>query len=390
MLFTASHLDPKEGQVLDQINTMRASVAYQVREPRRWPGLLRQQLFARAIRASNQIEGYNVSATDALAAVEGGEPIEAPRRDWKAVIGYRNAMTYVLQLASDEQFRYDETLLRSLHFMMLNHNLEKHPGRWRPGAVNVRDGDTGEVVYEAPEAEQVPDLMHELVNDLDSDNETPLIVRAGLAHLNLVMVHPFADGNGRMARGLETLVLARGGILSPEFCSIEEWLGRNTREYYSVLATVGKGAWNPSPDTKTWIRFIIKAHYQQTIKVLRRIKEARRLYDELENRVSQLKLPERSIGPLFNAASGHVITNSFYRADDYEVSEWQAGRDLKRLVEADLLRPHGSKRGRVYLWSPELQAIREKTKEQRVGLEDPFAAPTNAVLAKAEIEGAPV
>jgi len=119
------------------------------------------------------------------------------------------------------------------------------------------------------------------------------------------MIHPFSDGNGRMARGLETLVLARGGVLSSQFCSIEEWLGRNTASYYSVLAEVGKGAWKPASETKPWMRFIIKAHFQQTIKVLRRIKEARRLFDDLENRVAKLGLPDRCVGALFNAASGH-------------------------------------------------------------------------------------
>lgn len=57
-------------------------------------------------------------------------------------------------------------------------------------------------------------------------------IQAGMAHLNLVMIHPFRDGNGRMARCLQSLVLARGGILDPVFISIEEYLGRNTQRYY--------------------------------------------------------------------------------------------------------------------------------------------------------------
>jgi Fic family protein len=52
-----------------------------------------------------------------------------------------------------------------------------------------------------------------------------------MAHLNLVMIHPFRDGNGRMARALATLVLTRSDIGEPEFCSIEEWLGANTEDY---------------------------------------------------------------------------------------------------------------------------------------------------------------
>jgi len=62
-----------------------------------------------------------------------------------------------------------------------------------------------------------------------------------MAHLNLTMIHPFSDGNGRMARCLQSLVLARGGKLSPEFLSIEEYLGRNTPSYYQVLSAVAQG-----------------------------------------------------------------------------------------------------------------------------------------------------
>ena len=61
-----------------------------------------------------------------------------------------------------------------------------------------------------------------------------------MAHLNLVMIHPFRDGNGRMARALATLVLTRSDIGEPEFSSIEEWLGANTEDYYSVLAHTGR------------------------------------------------------------------------------------------------------------------------------------------------------
>src|SRR5438270_583138 len=81
------------------------------------------------------------------------------------------------------------------------------------------------------------------------------IVRGAMAQLNLTMIHPFKDGNGRMARALQTLVMARGGILSPIFSSIEEWLGRNTDAYYNILGEVGQGSWNPQYDAAPWVRF---------------------------------------------------------------------------------------------------------------------------------------
>jgi Fic family protein len=56
------------------------------------------------------------------------------------------------------------------------------------------------------------------------------LVRGAMAHLNLVMIHPFRDGNGRMARALQTMVLAQDQVVEPTFSSIEEWLGNNTQE----------------------------------------------------------------------------------------------------------------------------------------------------------------
>ena len=60
-----------------------------------------------------------------------------------------------------------------------------------------------------------------------------------MAHLHLAMIHPCRDGNGRLARVVQSLVLAREGILAPQFCSIEEYLGRFTSDYHAVLAEVG-------------------------------------------------------------------------------------------------------------------------------------------------------
>jgi Fic family protein len=132
---------------------------------------------------------------------------------------------------SDEPKFHGEQLMKSLHFMMTNYSLRNRPGLWRTGAIYVRNDDTGMIVYEGADVESVPALMHDLVTLLNEDNDTPVMVRAAMAHLNLVMIHPFRDGNGRMARALQTLILAREGILSPVFCSIEEYLGRNRQAY---------------------------------------------------------------------------------------------------------------------------------------------------------------
>lgn len=191
-------------------------------------------------------------------------------------------MTYVLQLAKDQHFGYTAALIRSLHFMMTEYSLDAGPGLWRLGPIWVRNDATGEIVYEAPEHTEVPDRIEDLVGQLREDQDTGAMVRGAMAHLNLVMVHPFRDGNGRMARCLQTLVLVREGILYKEFCSIEEYLGRNTGAYYDMLRQVGQGRWRPENDARPWIRFCLEAHCIQAASVLRRVRESEQMFLEFD------------------------------------------------------------------------------------------------------------
>jgi Fic family protein len=189
------------------------------------------------------------------------------------------------------------------------------------------------------------------------------------------MVHPFRDGNGRMARGLQTLVLAREAILSPEFCSIEEYLGRNTSSYYAILTEAGRGYWQPQNDARPWVRYCLKAHYVQARTLLRRIKESERLWEILADETNRHGLPERSVSAIFEAARGFRVRNATYRPLS-DVSEQTATRDLKQLVTVGLLAPRGERRGRHYVASDELLALRAKSLEVRVPIQDPFG-PSN-------------
>jgi len=345
----------------------------------RWVGLLRRVMLARAIRGSNSIEGYNVTLDDAVAAVAGEPPLDAETEAWRAVVGYRDAMTYVLQLADDTHFVYDENLIRGLHYMMLCYALDKNPGRWRPGSVFVVDEATHEIVYTGPDAVDVPDLVHELVEDLRAEDQVPPMVKAAMAHLNLVMIHPFRDGNGRMARCLQTLVLAREGVVSSPFVSIEEYLGINTEAYYRVLAEVGQGTWQPQRDARPWIRFVLTAHYRQAQTMVRRAEEAERRWDLLTQEARRLMLPERSVPALFNASLRFRLRNADYR-EAAEVNDNIAGRDLGRLVEVGLLAAKGERRGRYYVATPRLAALNESILAERKPIEDPFETPLGETL----------
>lgn len=363
MLFTTPELTEPELRVILEIDDVAEKLRLRLHEPHRWSGSLRRAQFARAVQGSNSIEGYDAPLDDAAAIELGEEPLDADEETRRAIRSYCDAMTYVLQMSTEPDFHYGEQLLKSLHFIMTSYDLKNRPGLWRAGAIFVRDEESGDIVYEGADIDDVPALMHELVLSLNVVSDCPPMVHAGMAHLNLVMIHPFRDGNGRMARCLQTLILARQGILSPVFCSIEEYLGRNTPEYYKVLAQVGGGSWQPNRDARPWVRFILTAHLRQARTTLRRIKESERLWGELENLVSLRGLPSRTLPILYDAAMRFRVRNAIYRAileegEGEEITEQAAGRDLKQLTDAGLLIAHGEKRGRFYTASKELMAAR--------------------------------
>lgn len=368
MLFATPDLGPREHEVLDQVQDLKEKLRWQLHEPRRWFGSLRRVSFARAVQGSNSIEGFDAALDDAAAVDLGEETLSAGEETERALKGYRDAMTFVLQLANEPRFHYGEQLLKSLHFIMTSYDLKNRPGLYRAGDIYVRNDDTGRIIYTGAGIDEVDGLMNELVLQLNEEvtSDCPVLVRAAMAHLNLVLIHPFRDGNGRMARCLQTLVLAREQILEPGFCSIEEYLGRNTQAYYDVLAEVGGGKWQPTRDALPWVRFTITAHHRQARTMLRRIKESERLWEELEIIAAQHGFPERSIVALYDAAIGYRIRNATYRAiHEDEVTDGMASRDLRMMADAGLLIPHGEKRGRYYTRGRELAERREQIVDAR-------------------------
>ncbi|MGI8936604.1 MAG: Fic family protein [Iamia sp.] len=364
MIYAVPTIETEERAALHRIDQLRLKLRHYVAtEPRRWVGSVRRVLSARAIQGSNSIEGYNVSVEDAVAAIEGDDPAEARTEDWYAVVSYRRAMTYVLQLAQDEHFSYSSGLLRSLHFMMTEYTFDASPGLWRPRGIWIRNDATGEIVYEGPDYEMVPSLIDELVEQLDSCPDEHPLVRGAMAHLNLAMIHPFRDGNGRMARCLQSLVLAREGILAPEFSSIEEYLGANTSDYYAILAEVGQGVWNPQHDARPWVRFCLTAHYVQATSVLRRVQESEQIWNACEELANVNGLHYRCTGGLFDATLGLRVRNSAYRASLRgweDISHGVATSDLGAMVRAGLLEKKGAKRGTYYIGAGDLIEVRRR------------------------------
>lgn len=118
--------------------------------------------------------------------------------------------------------------------------------------------------------------MAEVVEWLEhGDLDAHVVVRAAMTHLHVVSVHPFREGNGRISRIAQSLVLAREGLLSPEFASIEEHLGAHTPDCYRVPQEVQGGAYQPARDATPWVAFCIEAHLVQARRRLEQIQKRR-------------------------------------------------------------------------------------------------------------------
>jgi Fic family protein len=372
MLYTYPELDTVERRVLERIDVLQRDLRHWVvQEPKRWTGILARMTRARALRASNSIENINVSQEDAVAAVDGEDPAETDRATWRAVVGYQQAMTYILQRCRDHGFRFSVDAILAIHFMISQSDLDANPGNFRRGWVGVRNTRTNEVVHEGVDRDRLETLMDELVDFLNESPATHLIVKAALAHLNLTLLHPFSDGNGRTARCLQTAVLANEGIAAQTYSSIEEYIGHNQQEYYDVLSEAGGGGFNPDRGCKAWMRYCLTGHFRQLQTLLRRNAEYGLVYTELEVLVITSGLPPRTALGLLEAAFGTRVRNASYRVST-DISNNLASRDLKALVDAGLLEAKGENRGRHYVAAEPVREIREKNRLPKGVNDDPF------------------
>jgi Fic family protein len=370
-LFATPDPDLEDQQVIGEIHETRASLADYLRAPKRWNGLLRRTSTARAIQGSNTIEGYTVSDEDAVAAVDDEPPLIADEETWLEIIAYRRVLTYVLNVATEPGFVIDEAVLRSMHFMLLDHDLSKTPGRYRTSEIFVRDDKRGVNVYAGPEGDVVPELMRALSESLSNPASDDPLVRGAMAHLNLVMIHPFRDGNGRMARALQTMVLAQDQVVEPTFSSIEEWLGNNTQDYDDVLAATGHGAWNPHNDATLWVKFNLRAHHMQAQTMRRRFDEAEIQWRKIDELVADHRLNDRIGAALFDALIGLRVTRpSYVKLTELDVRT--ATRDLVNAANIGLLEARGERRGRHYVAGDPLRQIQAELRAERKPLDDPY------------------
>ncbi|MFZ5470108.1 MAG: Fic family protein [Myxococcota bacterium] len=318
---------------------------------RTWVGRLRRDLEAEAVAASTIMEGVPVTVEEVRRILAGERPPEVTEENRALVEGYREAMSFVLRRADDPSFHWDRELLVSLHDRVLGGSFALGAGRLRTDQRYVVDSRSGEQIFLPPPGEEVPPLVDEACRFMEGFVGHPALAAAWI-HIAVAAIHPFSDGNGRVARILASLAMYRGGFRRPQFTSLEEWWGRHRTDYYSSFRCLGT-RFDRHTDVTPFCRAHVQAQLSQVRALELREHVERQIWTALENFLGEKDLPLRLANALWDAFFGRNVTAGYYRSVA-DVSPATATHDLATATAAGLLEAQGMRRGRRYLAGPTL------------------------------------
>lgn len=353
MIYKTPAITPALQRQLDELAALRAALGDEVKTRSRWMGTLRREVRASSIEGSTSIEGFSVSPEEALALTSNRGTPSHDEENRQAVACYAQAMDHVGTMGVDPSFRWLDRVILDLHFDACCFQRDKDPGLWRSGPIGVTGSD-GFLEFEGPDSGLVVDLMGEVVEWLaDGDLDADVVVRAAMAHLHVISVHPFHDGNGRISRIIQSLVLAREGLAAPGFFSIEEYLAGHTQEYYAALRQAQAGSYQPERDASGWVAFCVEAHLVQARQRLAQIEAAATRWGALEELTESRNWPDRMVIALEQSLAGGTDRSAY--AIEADVSPATASADFRRLLDAGLVEQRGRGRNIGYIASTSLR-----------------------------------
>lgn len=279
---------------------------------------LRKTNRIKTIQSTLGIEGNTLSIEQVTAVIKNKRVI-APQKD---ILEVKNAITVydVLQ-------RFKASSISSFlqaHSLLMK-GLVKKPGKFRSAGAGIVKGS--QLTHLAPKASLVKSLMNDLFNYLKTDS-APLLIKSCVFHYELEFIHPFEDGNGRMGRLWQSVILKD---LNPlfAFLPVEMIIKQKQSAYYKALEKSDKSG-NSTP----FIEFMLTAIDQA-------------LAEQLQERRLPLTADER-----IKIFKEHIGKNDFCRKDYLQyfkdISAPTASRDLKTAVEKKMLIKRGDKRTAIY------------------------------------------
>jgi Fic family protein len=309
-----------------------------------WEKKFKEEAIVRAVYHGTHIEGNALAKDDAKNILEGKEVIGRPR-DIQEIINYRKVIEFIDEEAKKKIDKITELLIKKLHRIIIDKILTTGQGEYRTKQVIIRNSATGEVTFRPPPAIEVPFLMREFVYWLNKDNlDIHPLIKAGIAHHELVRIHPFLDGNGRVARVLATLILLLGGYDIRRFFSLEEYYDKDAASYYQNLQKASSG------DLTSWLEYFTygaSVEFEKVKEKILKISKDVKLKEKIGG--AQIFLTERQIKLIEYIQEVGYIQNQIFKDIFPDVSEDTVLRDLKELINKGLIKKVGSTKSARYV-----------------------------------------
>lgn len=235
---------------------------------------------------SSKIEGTQTTFKDALFKAD--DLIPEKRDDWNEVHNYIQALNNAI--FDLEKLPISNRLIRKTHAKLLQgvRGKEKMPGEYRTSQ-NWIGSSLKNAVFVPPFYEEIPELMKDLENFINSETElstikVPHLIKIAIIHFQFETIHPFLDGNGRIGRLLITLYLIDKKILKQPTLYLSDFFERNRRLYYDSLSEVRN-----SNDMASWIKFFLTGIIETSRKGVETFQKIVQLRDDIElNRLIKL------------------------------------------------------------------------------------------------------
>lgn len=309
----------------------------------------------RTIHGTTRIEGNSLNDLEVEELLERRPATQ--QKDALEVLATREALSFVDEIAPDPELVVDERVIREIHKRVLDEiDPILRPGEYRTGENRVGDAQ-GNIIFATALSGDVPDVMHRFGQWLrDGGGSEHPAIGAALAHLELVGVHPFYDGNGRTARALARLLLIHHGYALDGLVSIDAYLDLQRREYFAAIRESLGTSYTRGYDATPFVAYFLRAITGAAEHVLSRVKGVTELLRVLREEVGR-----DGITPQLTDALVFAWINGTIRPSDYRSITGRTGpsatRDLAVAVRSGYLSPSGVTSSRRYVAGPKLKAV---------------------------------
>ena len=322
-----------------------------VPKPEAW---LHREVRVGRVSATTRIEDATLdeAAVDRLLTKQGLP--RAATEDEQANIDAYQAYEFIDFLSDQPDIPVDELVVRQLnrYFVAAAPSLLT-PGAYRRGSNQVGD-------FRTPDQGDVPHLMRSFALWLrNDDNDVHPVIKASIAHLHLVAIHPFWDGNGRTARGLETLVLQKSRFGFGKLLSLESQLLNHKEDYFTSLRQTLGRTFSEDYDATPWLEFSTMVVKLCSDQLVAKTTDWHRMMRQARDSWAGTGWPQRYMDGLAYAIRAGRITRSSYM-EITGVSSATASRDLGDMVAGGVLAAEGKTRTRVYYPARERQPVPEE------------------------------